>query len=321
MVFVSLEGFLAVDGMTTVDANATCVVSGKTQTTHKAPLHVVITPGSRTLSLPSSTSTASSSGQKRSRLRRAASSFASLSTVTRGSHASPPVGTTASSPGTASAAHQFVLYVTDHDVHHKWVLAKTQDEHTQLQKMIASTTVACERKHACCASLRRIVESTQYKQPKRRWSESRVQTQVARCQMMQEYLNDLIGAVRGQEQECASTTQAWELLDAFLGVQTQRDEVADSILLATMAETPRPRRFSHRPSINLEPEQPTTVLEEEDDHQATECPICCTDFEDEVTSELPCGHTYHVDCVRVWLRMQHTCPVCRIPIVHTNTMP
>lgn len=48
----------------------------------------------------------------------------------------------------------------------------------------------------------------------------------------------------------------------------------------------------------------------------TECAVCLCDFEagDEIT-QLPCGHFFHLDCVREWLtKHARTCPTCRADI-------
>ncbi|XP_019088191.1 PREDICTED: putative RING-H2 finger protein ATL36 [Camelina sativa] len=44
-----------------------------------------------------------------------------------------------------------------------------------------------------------------------------------------------------------------------------------------------------------------------------ECPICLKEFEDEETLRWmpPCSHTFHSNCIDVWLSSQTTCPVCR----------
>lgn len=31
--------------------------------------------------------------------------------------------------------------------------------------------------------------------------------------------------------------------------------------------------------------------------------------------KLPCGHLFHVHCLRSWLERQHTCPTCRAPLL------
>ena len=42
------------------------------------------------------------------------------------------------------------------------------------------------------------------------------------------------------------------------------------------------------------------------------CSVCITDFD--LGSKglfLPCGHTFHPDCIKPWLQDHNTCPVCR----------
>ena len=42
------------------------------------------------------------------------------------------------------------------------------------------------------------------------------------------------------------------------------------------------------------------------------CSVCICDFE--LGSQgmfLPCGHTFHPDCIKPWLKDHNTCPVCR----------
>lgn len=42
------------------------------------------------------------------------------------------------------------------------------------------------------------------------------------------------------------------------------------------------------------------------------CPICTDDFEPDVKAcRLPCGHSFHTDCIFPWLRRTCTCPLCR----------
>lgn len=44
-----------------------------------------------------------------------------------------------------------------------------------------------------------------------------------------------------------------------------------------------------------------------------ECAICLNEFEDEETLRWmpPCSHTFHTNCIDVWLSSRSTCPVCR----------
>ena len=42
------------------------------------------------------------------------------------------------------------------------------------------------------------------------------------------------------------------------------------------------------------------------------CSVCITDFEMGTESLfLPCGHQFHKDCIKPWLKDHNTCPVCR----------
>lgn len=45
-----------------------------------------------------------------------------------------------------------------------------------------------------------------------------------------------------------------------------------------------------------------------------ECSICLYPQEASLR-EMPCGHTYHNDCLIPWLRQQRTCPQCRCKLV------
>lgn len=43
-----------------------------------------------------------------------------------------------------------------------------------------------------------------------------------------------------------------------------------------------------------------------------ECPVCQEHFEQQAElRKMPCGHTFHENCLVTWLKMHNTCPVCR----------
>ena len=47
-----------------------------------------------------------------------------------------------------------------------------------------------------------------------------------------------------------------------------------------------------------------------------ECPVCQDDFVEGVeTIVLPCKHIFHPDCILNWLKLNGTCPVCRLSLV------
>ncbi|CAG8599436.1 4358_t:CDS:2 [Paraglomus brasilianum] len=46
------------------------------------------------------------------------------------------------------------------------------------------------------------------------------------------------------------------------------------------------------------------------------CPVCKEDYsEGEEVVSLPCNHAFHDDCIKPWLKMNGTCPVCRYSLV------
>lgn len=52
--------------------------------------------------------------------------------------------------------------------------------------------------------------------------------------------------------------------------------------------------------------------------QSAECPVCLSEFEDnqELRTLPKCNHSFHVDCIDMWLYSHPSCPTCR-----TNAMP
>lgn len=48
------------------------------------------------------------------------------------------------------------------------------------------------------------------------------------------------------------------------------------------------------------------------DHEADFCVICQTDYNNQETiGTLDCGHEYHAECVKKWLVVKNTCPICK----------
>lgn len=50
------------------------------------------------------------------------------------------------------------------------------------------------------------------------------------------------------------------------------------------------------------------------------CSICHTEFAaDEVVSQLPCEHCFHDSCIKPWLEVQNTCPICRAELPRSQS--
>ena len=48
-----------------------------------------------------------------------------------------------------------------------------------------------------------------------------------------------------------------------------------------------------------------------------QCCICSDLFDDDTTiSALQCGHTFHEECIKKWLKTSNTCPSCRDAVEH-----
>ncbi|XP_009762157.1 putative E3 ubiquitin-protein ligase ZFP1 [Nicotiana tabacum] len=48
------------------------------------------------------------------------------------------------------------------------------------------------------------------------------------------------------------------------------------------------------------------------DHETDFCVICQADYDDqEKIGTLDCGHEYHAECVKKWLVVKNTCPICK----------
>ncbi|GMT14769.1 hypothetical protein PFISCL1PPCAC_6066 [Pristionchus fissidentatus] len=48
------------------------------------------------------------------------------------------------------------------------------------------------------------------------------------------------------------------------------------------------------------------------------CIICCCSFRPDKIAALPCGHTFHYDCVLQWVQTSKTCPSCRVRCIERN---
>jgi hypothetical protein len=47
-----------------------------------------------------------------------------------------------------------------------------------------------------------------------------------------------------------------------------------------------------------------------------DCLICREGMD--CAKKLPCGHVFHLDCIRMWLQHQQSCPLCRFLYVYIH---
>ncbi|KAI8362645.1 hypothetical protein BD560DRAFT_404406 [Blakeslea trispora] len=61
---------------------------------------------------------------------------------------------------------------------------------------------------------------------------------------------------------------------------------------------------------------PKRSLTDKEKTQEIDCAVCKDNFEPtEQVIELPCLHIFHDDCIKPWLKLNGTCPVCRHSVV------
>ena len=48
------------------------------------------------------------------------------------------------------------------------------------------------------------------------------------------------------------------------------------------------------------------------------CGICLEEFGELEIAQMPCGHSYHKDCLTTWLKNSNTCPHCRFEVLTDN---
>jgi hypothetical protein len=46
---------------------------------------------------------------------------------------------------------------------------------------------------------------------------------------------------------------------------------------------------------------------------SAECPVCLCAHGNSA-AELPCGHSFHAQCIERWLRISANCPMCRTAV-------
>ncbi|KAJ9684586.1 hypothetical protein PVL29_016852 [Vitis rotundifolia] len=59
----------------------------------------------------------------------------------------------------------------------------------------------------------------------------------------------------------------------------------------------------------------TTYHSSDQNQEEAMCTICLEEYKskEEVGRMKNCGHDYHVGCIRKWLSMKNSCPICKAP--------
>lgn len=78
--------------------------------------------------------------------------------------------------------------------------------------------------------------------------------------------------------------------------------------LLNQLENTGPPPATEQQLVNL----PVVKINEEEFEKKIECAICMEDFRlHEEAKKLPCKHCFHEPCIKEWLKLHGTCPVCR----------
>lgn len=65
---------------------------------------------------------------------------------------------------------------------------------------------------------------------------------------------------------------------------------------------------------------PIIVYKESFSIRDSQCSVCLVDYqaEDRLQHIPACGHTFHMDCIDLWLTTHTTCPLCRLSLLPTT---
>ncbi|XP_039194330.1 E3 ubiquitin-protein ligase Praja-2 isoform X7 [Crotalus tigris] len=105
--------------------------------------------------------------------------------------------------------------------------------------------------------------------------------------------------------------QAMEVTSMFMEMTYQRLQTALAHLESLAIDVEQAHPPASKESIDCLPQIIIT-----EDHNAVGqeqcCAICCSEYiKEEIVTELPCCHFFHVTCITLWLQKSGTCPVCR----------
>ena len=81
------------------------------------------------------------------------------------------------------------------------------------------------------------------------------------------------------------------------------------------------RNYEHPTDKNILNELPENTIDDVSklDNEKKNCLICLDDFKiGDKTTVLPCIHFFHSNCIKMWLKSQNTCPICKFKLIRRN---
>ncbi|KAG2312355.1 hypothetical protein Bca52824_023912 [Brassica carinata] len=67
---------------------------------------------------------------------------------------------------------------------------------------------------------------------------------------------------------------------------------------------------------------PIVIFKESFSINDSQCSVCLGDYQanDKLQQIPPCGHTFHMDCIDLWLTSHTTCPLCRLSLIPKSSL-
>ncbi|CAH2070868.1 unnamed protein product [Thlaspi arvense] len=67
---------------------------------------------------------------------------------------------------------------------------------------------------------------------------------------------------------------------------------------------------------------PIVIYKESFSINDSSCSVCLGDYQaGEKLQQIPaCGHTFHMDCIDIWLTLHTTCPLCRLSLIPKSSL-
>lgn len=190
----------------------------------------------------------------------------------------------------AKSASHLVCFVTDAVVQHKWVVIKPTSDYAQLRKQLLRVVAGCKQpRQNCCGPIRALAKA-----------KLALSSQFSQCSAVEEFVNALLSAVLTRDTTCSAHLQARQLVELFLDVDKRREDAVDQLVRLASQD-------SHAETPTMSDDEAGAFADE-----PTECSICCGDIGADATMRLACDHVFHAGCVRLWLKLQQTCPVCSV---------